>query len=959
MPFATIPNSTYLDLYGYRITDKSTVEAAYGIRPADVVNPTYGLNVALVLPRAQEPTFLSEDWATRQQTIAQYDSSNTLWSTFGADKQLFDTVKQQITDLGLKVIESADTARGDYVTSAESRTIWVELNNNSDFQKLFSSQTELKQGPPSSSNLLFWTGQLSLPTEWKINGLWFDISQDTANPSNLVPGVKEADLTHGPQGVGNASPDQPAAPPLTIAQGYDFPLNGPAVKTGTIALIEPTIGAALPPGSQSFQQLLTQYLATVQLTGTGQVYTQGAESWSDGSSNADERSLDVGTIAGVNPNSDIGLYVGSGSRGWAQSTIFTSIQSAIWDTGHNPAVISSSYNDFQSMPPSSPFYRANWELIVDAALRNQTLVHDAYDGGSGNELGNGLTNVFYNGTSPYSVVVGGTSLSSLTNAPSDPTLNLQIIQPALAGDQATIWQLVAGGLTSLPTNAAALANFIETPWNQYYVHGDKKIDAYNSGEFRTTAYTNNWATSGGVDITQGVPSYQSTYGLNPVTTDPQAAIGRGVPDVTALAGGNLNYLLPLPDMVGTGPNGGTSASAPLWATLASQFDFIFSDQGLHPLGYMTDLLYIASAIAPASFNDIMLGNNVSSFVAGQGTYLNGNSNVMPTNFGYDAGPGYDLVSGLGSPNGVLLGRALTAIAHEQTYFDQVPDVLNQAAPGGWTAGANETLSLQAMSSTGVALALNLGASSIGVSSGPSASFAWTSQLAGQVLQPSFDQALVRFFDGQSQAFATQVNLGVGQNVSVTINGATAQAVQGSLTADFGFTDFMTGQGVVRVAQAVMVAETAGGASDQTAIVRIRQNGTDSLAVTFYKVDDYTGAIGNLHPGDAGYGAAAQGRAYQLSTGATSIGGPGYGNFEQAAILNVDAGDLIAQTLSDRTTGHTYWAFASANEANVVHQWNYGLNVVGWEDMYGGGDYDFNDLVVGIDFTSASGSGWLV
>ncbi len=34
------------------------------------------------------------------------------------------------------------------------------------------------------------------------------------------------------------------------------------------------------------------------------------------------------------------------------------------------------------------------------------------------------------------------------------------------------------------------------------------------------------------------------------------------------------------------------------------------------LGYMNDLLYIAAAIAPASFNDVTLGNNVSSFALG-------------------------------------------------------------------------------------------------------------------------------------------------------------------------------------------------------------------------------------------------------------------------------------------------------------------------------------------------------
>lgn len=44
--------------------------------------------------------------------------------------------------------------------------------------------------------------------------------------------------------------------------------------------------------------------------------------------------------------------------------------------------------------------------------------------------------------------------------------------------------------------------------------------------------------------------------------------------------------------------------------------------------------------------------------------------------------------------------------------------------------------------------------------------------------------------------------------------------------------------------------------------------------------------------------------------------------------------------------------------HVGHLWNYGVNTWGWEDMNGGGDFDYNDLIVGLDFTSASGNGWL-
>ncbi len=93
---------------------------------------------------------------------------------------------------------------------------------------------------------------------------------------------------------------------------------------------------------------------------------------------------------------------------------------------------------------------------------------------------------------------------------------------------------------------------------------------------------------------------------------------------------------------------GTSAVAPLWSALTAQFDAIFADQGLPNLGYMNDLLYMAAAIAPASFNDVTIGNNTSSFVLG-GSFVTppvGNGpatvHVTPTGYGYSADTGYDL-----------------------------------------------------------------------------------------------------------------------------------------------------------------------------------------------------------------------------------------------------------------------------------------------------------------------------
>jgi hypothetical protein len=104
------------------------------------------------------------------------------------------------------------------------------------------------------------------------------------------------------------------------------------------------------------------------------------------------------------------------------------------------------------------------------------------------------------------------------------------------------------------------------------------------------------------------------------------------------------------------------------------------------------------------------------------------------------------------------------------------------------------------------------------------------------------------------------------------------------------------------------------------------------------------------------------RAYQLTTGGSAINGPGYGNFEETGLQHVNAGDLVAMQLTNNTTGTIYSAFAQANEMvdgqHVGHLWNSGLNTWGWEDLPGGGDRDYNDLMVQIDFTSGSGRGLL-
>ena len=964
--YSEIENSSFLDLSGYRITNATSVEQAFGLTGGQPLpsNESFVVNVALMLPRANDPTdLLAGNWANRQQALQQLRADGTLWSTYGADKSQFDNALGFLKDnLGLTVL---DAGNSNYVTSAESRTIWVQLQTPGQFETLFNAKEFSAQMEGGGSLSGYWHGNLSLPEQLTVEGLAFD-SWAQAPASNLTPGVSAA-LPQGPQSLGNSAKDAKGTNlmPQDMAAQYDFPLDGMAVDTKTVGLIEPGIGSALTGDTigTTFQERLDGLMAGIGRDGDGTVFVQGVDGQYYPSG---ERSMDVSMVAATNPNSDIVLLVGSGySTAGSQSTTFTALQSAVFpgqDMPHIP-VWSSSFLETQGISPGSPFYRAYRELYVDTALINQTAVSAADDGGSGEQIGNGLTNLAYNHTQPYNLLVGGSSLSSLGAAQADPTLLTSIVAPALAGDLATIWQLVGGGLDILPANmtSSQFQFFVETPWNTYSVR-DKEI----------LNYLINSATNGGVDPTQPVPSYQVAYGLNPTTSDPLAEVGRGSPDVTINAGGNGFYQSANTDLTAFGGYYlGTSASSPMWASLIAQIDTIFADQGLPDLGYAHDLLYTASAIAPASFNDVTMGNNISSFVYGGPFTTNdgdGNQvNITPTGFGYYAGPGYDLTSGLGSPNGTVLARTLSAAAHSQMYFADQPDAIVGSLADGWTSGTAQSLLFQTMSGKGVDVDVTIGGGGFDYTSSASAAYAWTSRLAMQSLDPDFDANLVRLFDKQGQGAEVQRYVAAGQALDVSIDGTDTQAIQAGLTSSFGFADFMSSDGVVRVARPVAVAETAGGADDQQAVVRVRQNGQDSLSISFYKVDDYAGTINGLQPGQAGYAAAAQARAYELADGATSLAGPGYGNYGQAMLQNVDAGDFVAMTLTNTSSGDVFWAFSQANETvngpsgpqSVGHIWNYGLNSWGWEDQRGGGDHDFNDLVVQLDFTSASGSGWLV
>ena len=715
------------------------------------------------------------------------------------------------------------------------------------------------------------------------------------------------------------------------------------------------------------------YHSQAGVTGTGTISEGPVETTPTTVPTADERSLDVGVVATAAPNSNIMTYAGSGGS-------YAAIQEAIWGGGTKLSELSTSFGLGTKPLPGSPFYAALQGLNTDAALNNITMFDAGGDGGSSSQLATG-TVAANPDASGYNVVVGGTSTSDqqqvaaagAATTDGGPNINsgvATLLAQAIAGNAASLETLVAGGLLQDPTATSNVQSLLQTVWNQYdYRTATSTLDP---------GYPENEASAGGVSTALTEPAYQLNAGIDTQALQqadgvPAAsAADRGLPDVSALAGGNTHYLVPNPDLSSESASGtpdptsegGTSAAAPLWAALVAQIQAVFINEGLPALGTINDLLYQASVIDPAAFDDVQFGSDTSSFVispngpvtADEAPAANGTQateTITPTGIGYSAAPGYDLASGLGTPDGILLARALTQIAEAQEYDPSAPAVTDAT---GATSAASQTLIVQPTLTSSFASTIAAGGSSFTPASDGSGQ-GWSARIAQQTLQSYFAPALAEAIAGQAQASSTQVTVANGQALSVSIGGVAATAVAQADTSQFGFVDDTASGQSVTLARPLAVAETYGGQNDTDAIVRIRQDSADTDTLAFYRVDDLDGTIGGIAPGQPGYAAAAAARGYSFAGGAQSVTGPGDGAFLQTDITGVNNGDIIAFQTTDQTTGTTSWGLASQNAGGANALWSYGADTWGFDDGSAGGD-GFDSMVFQLDFTSDAGSGLL-
>jgi hypothetical protein len=122
----------------------------------------------------------------------------------------------------------------------------------------------------------------------------------------------------------------------------------------------------------------------------------------------------------------------------------------------------------------------------------------------------------------------------------------------------------------------------------------------------------------------------------------------------------------------------------------------------------------------------------------------------------------------------------------------------------------------------------------------------------------------------------------------------------------------------------------------------------SNSAGFYAVDDAMGRIGNLNPGDSGYAEAAISQRVDL----TAAGLPGGQLWAPFIIANGTPQEFLSNNPNNQPSQGplAYFPYLGANPDGVDHIRLLGNNTFGFEDKFGGGDFDYNDLVVQAHFT---------
>lgn len=198
----------------------------------------------------------------------------------------------------------------------------------------------------------------------------------------------------------------------------------------------------------------------------------------------------------------------------------------------------------------------------------------------------------------------------------------------------TLQRSVAAGITVFGTTGdIGKANGPDFPSSSPYdvAVGGTTLNTNNDFTYNSES---GWSGSGGgCDSAIPRPSWQAHV---TATDAGQPCTGRAIPDVAAdadSATGAIEYYQGHTDLFF-----GTSLAAPIWAGMTAVIDHDLTNSGLFGTGFLAPELYNieAGSAAPLVFHDITQGNN-----------------------GYQAGKGWDEVTGLGSADALGLDSQLS------------------------------------------------------------------------------------------------------------------------------------------------------------------------------------------------------------------------------------------------------------------------------------------------------------
>jgi len=463
---------------------------------------------------------------------------------------------------------------------------------------------------------------------------------------------------------------------------------------------------------------------------------------------AGESFLDVELAGAVAPGATITLYTSAGT--FVQSGLYLAAQRAVDDDV--AAVLSTSYGTCEQYLGSAgnQFWNALWE---QAAAQGQTSFVSAGDGGPAgcdnfNNFQPAQFGVAMNGFSstPWNVSVGGTDFYYSSYNQGAAAQQTQL---------GTYWDLVA---TIFPTTSL-LQPIPEQPWNNPFGLNLANGGAYNSNNPNIVAGSggpSNCAT--GVDASDGTyasctagypkPSWQSGNGV------PNDGV-RDLPDVSlyAAAGENDSFY-PICTYPGDcvvsdgglsiGIVGGTSASSPAMAGIMALIN-----QKYGPQGQADFILYALAAQHPSAFHDVTVGSNVVPCQSGTPNCTLSTANDNTKGFytlGYDAGPGYDLATGLGSVdaaqlvsnwNSLSFKSTSTSLSLGQTSFTHGTPVtvsVGVTGSGGTPTGGVELVATSTAQNSGLELLrLQDGAASADVNSLPGGQYKVSARYGGDNL----------------------------------------------------------------------------------------------------------------------------------------------------------------------------------------------------------------------------------